>query len=357
MSHEKLRGWLTLPDGPWPPDYYALAGLAPGDGTAGDLEARLLERLELLRRYQLPHPDEATEGMNLLARALDTLTDPEARRAYDIRLGIRPRTEVEPPPLPTDHVLNTLFPGIPLLSAATEVPTPEPATTDHPAGDEGILPDVVLLPDVEDEADPDDDPEFIEDRGDSRDLPEAVLVPALPVLAKLADDTPVLRPVRSPTRETYADLARVRKVLRVWERARPYLVDTERTFTRRTDAVALMGCLAELRPLLATVADLVGQPNRPGGVVAALVRQRLAFDTFRSLLPTQREALAKDFRSAHYRLSGYYDDLRNEVRRRTEKDWTRRVWNPLLRHLIEYPEWALIPVGLVLLAVATIRSM
>jgi hypothetical protein len=118
-----------------------------------------------------------------------------------------------------------------------------------------------------------------------------------------------------------------------------------------------MGCLAELRPLLPTVSDLVGQPNRPGGIVAALARQRLAFDTFRSLLPSQREALAKDFRSAHYRLSGYYNDLRDEVRRRTEKDWVRRVWDPTVRHLIDYPEWALIPAGLLLLAVAAIRSI
>jgi hypothetical protein len=359
MNPEKLRGWLNLPDGPWPPDYYALAGLAPGDGTAGELEARLLERLELLRRYQLPHPDEATEGMNLLARALDTLTDPEARRAYDAKIGVKPRTRVEPPSLPGDDVLNTLFPGIPLLPAAAEGSAPDTILADEPRGDEGILPDEILLPDVDDDPDLDDDPEFIDDGG-SRDLPEAVLlpvVPPLPAMAKLADDAPPRLVPLSPTREVYAELARVRKVLRVWERARPYLADTERTFTRRTDSVALMGCLAELRPLLPTVTDLIGQPNKPGGIVAALARQRLGFDTFRSLLPSQREALAKDFRAAHYRLSGYYDDLRDEVRRRTEKGFGRRVWAPTVRHLINYPEWALIPIGMVLLAVAAVRSV
>ena len=352
MNPEKLRGWLKLPDGPWPPDYYALAGLAPGDGTAGELEARLLERLELLRRYQLPHPDEATEGMNLLARALDTLTDPDARRAYDAKIGVKPRTRLEPPPLPTDHVLNTLFPGVLLLPAAAEGPAPDAR------GDEGILPDEILLPDVDDDPDFDDDPEFIDDGG-SRDLPDAVLlptVPPLPPVARLAEGGPPRLVPLSPTREVYAELARVRKVLRVWERARPYLADPERTFTRRTDSVALMGCLAELRPLLHTVTDLVGQPNKPGGIVAALARQRLGFDTFRSLLPGQREALAKDFRAAHYRLSGYYDELREEVRRRTEKGFGRRVWAPTVRYLIDYPEWALIPIGMILLAVAAVRS-
>ena len=84
--------------------------------------------------------------------------------------------------------------------------------------------------------------------------------------------------------------------------------------------------------------------------------QRLGFDTFRSLLPGQREALAKDFRAAHYRLSGYYDELREEVRRRTEKGFGRRVWAPTVRYLIDYPEWALIPIGMILLAVAAVRS-
>jgi hypothetical protein len=149
----------------------------------------------------------------------------------------------------------------------------------------------------------------------------------------------------------------VRKVLRVWKRARPYLTDTDRTFARRTEALALMGCLAELRPLLPTVTDLVGGPHRPGGIVAALARQRLVFDTFRSLLPTQREALAKDFRAAHYRLSGYYDDLRKEARRKNAKGWTRTTLKPLLRYLADRPEWFFVPFALAALAVAVARSV
>jgi hypothetical protein len=146
-------------------------------------------------------------------------------------------------------------------------------------------------------------------------------------------------------------------VLRVWERARPYLTDTDRTFLRRTDTLALMGCLAELRPLLPTVNDLIAAPKRPGNLVAALARQRLQFDTFRSLLPDQRDALARDFRAAHYRLAGYYDDLRDEVRRLTGKDWNRTVLNPLLRYLADHPEWLLLPFALLALAVAVIRSV
>jgi hypothetical protein len=347
MHLDKLRGWLTLPDGPWPPDHYTLIGLNPGQGTPEEIEARVLERLELLRRYQLPHPDEATEGMNLLARALDTLTDPQARKAYDRSLGLRRVTVVEPAP-PPDDPLNVLFPGVPLLPAAQEGPAP---------AEEGpILPESFVLPDVEDEPDIDDDPEFIAEG--KLELPEAALIPVLPAVARLepgSDQRPA-RPM-SPKRELYAELARVRKVLRVWERARPYLADTERTFSRRTDSLALMGCLAELRPLLPTVTDLIAGPYKPGGIVAALARQRLMFDTFRTLLPSQREALAKDFRAAHYRLAGYYEDLRKEARRKNQKGWTRAVLYPLLRYLGDHPEWLFLPLALLALVVAAARSV
>jgi hypothetical protein len=348
MTLDKLRGWLNLSDGPWPPDHYALIGLPPGTGSPEEIEARVLERLELLRRYQLPHPDEATEGMNLLARALDTLTDPDARREYDRSIGLRPKTKVEAPPLPADDDLNTLFPGIPLLPAEPDGPAPV---------EEPIFPDEIhLLPLADEEPDVDDEPEIF-DEPTVEAIPEAILLPVPPAVAKLEEEH--ARPARpkSPRRAIYAELARVRKVLRVWERARPYLTDTDRTFTRRTDALALMGCLAELRPLLHTVSDLIAAPRRPGNLVAALARQRLQFDTFRSLLPDQRDALARDFRAAHYRLAGYYDDLRDEVRRLTEKDWTRTVLNPLLRYLADRPEWLLLPVALSALAIAVVRSL
>lgn len=352
MTHDKLRGWLKLPDGPWPPDHYALIGLDRGAGTADELEARILERLELLRRYQLAHPDEATEGMNLLARALDTLTDPESRRAYDKSIGLKAPAREEPPPA-ADAAFESLFPGVPLLSAAAEGSAPTVV-------EEEVSQEVVVLPEIAEEPDVDDDPEFV-DEVEPPDLPEAILMPVLPAVARLESTgkEEERRPKRamSPKREFYADLARVRKVLRIFERARPYLTDPERTFSRRTDAVALMGCLAELRPLLPSVADLIASNHRPGSMVATLARQRLMYETFRSLLPSQREGLAKDFRHAHYRLAGYYDDLRDNIRRLNEKDWMRSTGRPLLRYVGDHPEWLLVPVALTALAVALVRSV
>jgi hypothetical protein len=336
MIEDKLRGWLKIADGPWPPDLYALIGLPVGAGTPQEIEGRVLERLELLRRYQLPHPDEATEGMNLLARALDTLTDPDARRAYDRSLGLRPVTKVEPS---ADAEFERMFEEVP--PAPAEVPEPGPVDA------------INELPQLDDEFDVDDEPEILAETT-VQPLPEAILLPA--VARPEAEPAKSTRP-KSPRRELYADLARVRRVLRLWERARPYLTDTERTFTRRTDTLALMGCLAELRPLLHTVSDLIASPKRPGNLVASLARQRMHFDTFRSLLPDQRDALARDFRAAHYRLAGYYDDLRDEVRRLTEKDWSRRVFWPVMHHVADHPEWIVFPFALAALGIALVRSM
>ena len=353
MSVEKLRAWLQLPSGPWPPDHYSLIGLSPGEGTPADIESRVLDRLERLRRYQLAHPDEATEGMNLLARALDTLTDPESRREYDAKLGVKKSLPALPEDLAGDFPPN--IPPLPPRGLAMPV---GPHSKQGEPIVSPVFPDLILLPNVEDELEIDDDPEFITD-GDSEEieLPEAILVPVLPAIAKLEGSAQGSKRRVSRRREIYVELARIRKVLRVLERARPYLVDAERTFSRRTDSLALMGCLAELRPLLPTVADLIGTPNRPGFIVAALVRQRLAFDTLQSFLPSQRESLAKDFRAAHFRVASFYDELRGRVRRRTEKGWDRRVLGPMLRHLAKYPEWFLLPISLGILIVAAIRSL
>ena len=234
MGQDKLRGWLNLPDGPWPPDHYALIGLKRGDGTAEQIEVRVLERLERLRRYQLPHPDEATEGMNLLARALDTLTDPEARRAYDNTLGVKAAAIVEPPPLPQDDIINSLFASVPLEPTETRRIGPYPYQ---------ILPDSILLPDVEDEPDVDDDPEFIE--GSASEL--AIRLPIPAAMARLEERAP-LPPcdrVQSLCRHARAQ----RRFARAPLRAEPARLRDERGDDERlpgSPGVAFAGCRRSL---------------------------------------------------------------------------------------------------------------
>src|SRR5262249_26387572 len=101
MSQNPICNWLGLPDDGWPPDHYKLLGLEPGESDAALIEQRVHQRLDSVRRYQMMHPDQATEAMNRLAQAFVCLTDPAARRAYDEQMQIaRPRPRPIPPPVP-----------------------------------------------------------------------------------------------------------------------------------------------------------------------------------------------------------------------------------------------------------------
>src|SRR5262249_31584520 len=57
VDYAPLRSWLGLPPGPWPPDHYTLLGLPPGEADPAAVERRVLERMDLLRRHQLLHPE------------------------------------------------------------------------------------------------------------------------------------------------------------------------------------------------------------------------------------------------------------------------------------------------------------
>src|SRR5436305_11724 len=70
METDKLRSWLGLPPGPWPPDDRTLLGLGSGPVTAAEAERRALGLMAKLRPHQLVHPELVTEGMNRLAQAL-----------------------------------------------------------------------------------------------------------------------------------------------------------------------------------------------------------------------------------------------------------------------------------------------
>src|SRR5262245_21754871 len=104
MNYDLIRTWLDLPAGTWPPEPLALLGLAPGGADLHQIEQRVHERMEKVRRYQLTHPELATEAMNRLAQALVTLT--EAHRpaaAPPIEPDSEPKVvalaEAPPPPV------------------------------------------------------------------------------------------------------------------------------------------------------------------------------------------------------------------------------------------------------------------
>src|SRR5262245_3633187 len=111
MNHELICSWLDISADQWPPNHYALLGLEAGESNIERIEQRVHERFARLRNYQLNHPDQVTEAMNLLAQALLCLTEPTSKQAYDaVLLGHPPATEAMPPaaqPPPTDAAVAT----------------------------------------------------------------------------------------------------------------------------------------------------------------------------------------------------------------------------------------------------------
>src|SRR5581483_1945611 len=106
MSHDLIRSCLQLSTDHWPPDHYTLLGLEPGDVHPQQIEQCVQERMERLRRYQLADTEQVTEAMNRLAQALVCLTDPAAKQAYDVQLGLRPAKR-RPRPVEADWSLPT----------------------------------------------------------------------------------------------------------------------------------------------------------------------------------------------------------------------------------------------------------
>src|SRR5579872_7186648 len=86
MSHDLISAWLGLPSGEWPPDHYTLLGLTPGENDPKLIEERVHQRLDTVRRYQMIHPEPATEAMNRIAQAFVCLSEPASKRVYDAAL-------------------------------------------------------------------------------------------------------------------------------------------------------------------------------------------------------------------------------------------------------------------------------
>lgn len=366
MIHELLCNWLDLPPLPWPPNHYALLGLEPGQGSMDEIELRVLERMEKLRRYQLLHPDQATEGMNLLAQAMICLTDPESRLKYDRDRGLVARDAPAKPQRTKDQTKTSReqTKKTPQTSARTTNPVDIAPLELEPLPDEKSPPveiqyrEGLLLPD-EIAFSERTDPELLSLPEDDEDYFEEFAETPLQELNQNVTeiDEPVRVSPRVRRRRLYQDLVRIRRITKIWERLRTYIDDPEQTFARRTETLDCITCLRELRQLLPTVSDLVGSPGQPGNLIAVICRQQLVAETIRSLIPSQRDALAQDCRNAQYLLLDRYNEVRAEVKRLTAKGFRRRVWAPMIRHIILYPEWLFLIMGITALVLAFVRSL
>lgn len=362
MDYHLVRKWLNLPPGPWPPDHYTLLGVTPGFNDPAAVEPIVLDRMDRLRPHQLRQPELVTEGMNRLAQALITLTDPAEKAAYDAELGI-----VVPPPPST----------IPIAAQANS------RVADAP----GRVPLVIAQPVVEDtaaeevlvgiRADP--------DATQPIEIPAFEVLPAAPVRGTLvvstaeyhAESVPaaLAGPARfveaialrvgdssrdmepASRRWIYTRLALMRRAIRAWEQLRPIAVDTEDALDRPGRVLLLIEASAALRPVLSRLQGLLGDAGLSGQLTLALLRGPFAADKVRGLLPDQRQALAADWQAAFRELHLEYARLRGLSCRGRRSDRNARSHAPRLGNwLRDNPEWAVLLLAVLVAFLAALRS-
>jgi hypothetical protein len=346
VNFDLIRSWLGLPPGPWPPDHYTLLGFPPGHSDAAAFEPRVLQQMERLRKHQLREPDIVTEGMNRLAQALITLTDSIAKSAYDAELKFTPTppqipVPTSPPPphlelvIVSQHVFEDLLP-----EAAEPVANPPTEVTQEIAVPEELIPPYELRPDPWDPRLEPSKPLLLP----PKEITEAEA-------AARAWPTP-----RSSRRWIYARLASIRRGRRSWLKLRPVFLDPNDPLDRPARVVLLLEAATAIRPLLPTLAGVVGGVSEPGGLVAAVVRQPLLLDTIRRLLPDQRQALAADWRFGLQQLEIEYERWREAaIQERSKAEGITRT--PLLfRWFSAIPELALIGFACFILLLSLILS-
>jgi hypothetical protein len=106
MSNQLIRSWLNLPPEPWPPDPHTLLGLEPGETNIERIEAHAQERMKQVRHYQWAHPEEATEAMSWLARAVMSLTNPIPPGAAEASQHVAPPPRIPLPAPPEEDEIE-----------------------------------------------------------------------------------------------------------------------------------------------------------------------------------------------------------------------------------------------------------
>jgi hypothetical protein len=333
MTYELICSWLDLPADCWPPDHYTLLGLQPGEVDAVQVENLVHERMDRVRRYQLTHPEIATEAMNRLAQALCCLTDPNTKRAYDASLAPVPAGVAEAAPVGTAAAAGAA-PGFLGWLFGGWTPTPPAPATTAPAEqkpyDWQLLPPpqgVVVAP----------TPGATEETftttasagTEVQPVPPGILPPApapepLDPLVESARSSPPARKGLATKRALYYRIARTRQLLDAWDRAGKYLSTPERTLTRPAEFADLTRQLQTIKELLRSFPPLLGEHDQPGSYVLVLARQAQVAPILKRYSLSQREILSRDWRDGRTVLAAHRHFLREQLRALREQGWLRR---------------------------------
>jgi hypothetical protein len=276
MDYQLLCSWLSLPAGSWPPNHYVLLGLEPGATDVAAIEARVHERMGILRRYQLTNPELATEAMNRLAQAMICLTDEGSRVAYAAQIA-------------------------PELTSRGSSP--------------GAVPEIVPPAEVEPPA------------------PGAVPLAQLPIGPTDSGVSPAVAPVPleldavHTRRDLYFRIARTRQIQQLWASVGKHLDNPRHRLSRPTEAADLIHEMKSLSRLIQSYPSRLGQAGQPGYLVLALARQQLIVPTLQTLQLSQRMALARDWKAGQ----DFLIEQNGMLRTRSRALRRRTPWNHLVR--------------------------
>jgi hypothetical protein len=367
MSHDLICAWLGLPAGVWPPDHYSLLGLKPGENDPDRIEESVHQRLDAVRRYQMTHPEQATEAMNRIAQAFVCLSEPASKRVYDVAL-LGAAAEA-----PADRGADDRDPLVLVYNPAGDQPAPPVRVTYDPAAGQAAPPVRVTYDPAAGQAPPPVRrpqvvPPPLPPSAEPIPLATAVaLEPAAAVsvepilvaepadpLAEAARSAPARRGLHTK-RQLYHRIVRTRKLLELWNQAGMYLASPKRRVSRLADVNELMRVLRTVRDELRGFPPVLGEAGQAGYLVLALTQLNTP-PVLAALAPAQREALSRDWQAGRTLLDGHRDYLRQEARAMRRRTLSQRLGRFARTFVAERPGALLVLVAVLALNTALFRT-
>jgi hypothetical protein len=371
MDHELIANWLQLPPGKWPVDHYTLLGLSPGEPDLTRIEQHVHERMERVRRYQLIHPESATEAMNRLAQALVCLTDPRTKQAYDVQWSAAAQPSPQPEPQrsaplevavrePAVKTATTALDPLTWLfgphgtmgRGALPQPGPPPAMLQWQHAPPQLLSWEHAPPPLRLRLDPGAGAAASEEGSPPTDAPAPDSLTTAPQPEVPAASRVTVAPRDLTTkRGLFYHITQTRRLLWSWRQAGKYL-NGNRRVSRPAEATELIRHMTAIRELVRTFPPLLGEAGQPGYLIVALARQQMIVPMLQTLLPSQREALARDWQAGHGQLLAHSRFLRQQLHMLRRRSRWQHALRASLRSLIDHPSLLLLLMALLALNLA-----
>jgi hypothetical protein len=331
MNRDMICIWLGLADKRWPPDPYALLGLAPAECTGARIEKRVQERMAKLRCYQLSHPEEATEAMNRVAQAFIALVErhgqrPEARAAA-----------VQPPPSTQSAAPAPLASGPSTLNETAVAQQPQLSWQAAPPpvrnARSTALPAIPVGTPAPEAAEPD----WPQPAPAAFDEPSAPVETEEQVIRSLAEESEEARAGALTLQAVIARADQTRLLVIAWREAGRYLASPKRKLTRSSEKSDFTSRLEELLEAAEPYPDFVVSPGRPGYRAVALAHLGITPEVFNAMGEEQREQLARDWALAYKILLAHRAFLLRQFKALRRRGMFGRATHILRTSLREHP--------------------